>query len=208
MLKKLAQHAAVVTLYCTGIVIGVAAGIWIGAESPWPDLAALLGALAGAFITVMGAFWVSDHRADAERDRLRNILLDGVKRLRARAEQPAAKGGTEARQRAREVFSRWQYLAAFSPYRELGSFGHIQAMAEIDVCCRQLETYTHDPQSTPPAFTGSTETYITQMHRGYTGAILAQAVQAICDEVTRRCQEAEEALSKRGTVLAVSQREA
>ena len=194
MLRKLAQHAPVVTLYMVGTVVGLMAGIWIGSASPWPDLAALLGALAGAAITVMGAFWVADHRADAERDRLRRILGEGLRRLQYQAALPFDEitSPAAARARARAVLNRWQYLAAFSPYRELDAFEQIHAMAEVDACCRSLAPHLEEPRDQVNA--GGTNAIIAALavRRGAGSPIL---VQEACEEIVRRCDDALKALS-------------
>ncbi len=193
MLRKLAQHAPVVTLYMVGTVVGLMAGIWIGSASPWPDLAALLGALAGAAITVMGAFWVADHRADAERDRLRRILGEGLRRLQQQAALPFDEitSPSAARARARAVFNRWQYLAAFSPYRELDAFEQIHAMAEVDACCRSLAPHLEEPKD--QVHTG--EQVMLQVLAVRRGAGAPRHVREACEEIVRRCDDAMKALS-------------
>ncbi|KAF1728140.1 hypothetical protein CSC76_06645 [Pseudoxanthomonas mexicana] len=199
MLRKLAQHAPVVTLFMAGTIAGFMAGMAIGAQAPsagpaGSDIAALLGALAGAAITVMGAVWVADHRADKERDRLRLILVEGLRRLQHQAALPFEQVTTSAagRLRARAVFNRWQYLAAFSPYRELDAFDQIHAMAEVDACCRSLAAHLDEPRD--------------QVNGGGTSAIVAalavrrgagspSVVQEACEEIVRRCDDALKALS-------------
>lgn len=198
MLRKLAQHAPVVTLFMAGTIMGFMAGMAVGAQAPsagpvGSDISALLGALAGAAITVMGAVWVADHRADKERERLRWILVEGLWRLQHQAALPFDEitSPAAARARARAVFNRWQYLAAFSPYRELDAFEQIHAMAEVDACCRSLAPHLDEPQD--------------QIRTGADGIVAALAVRKAagsprlvreaCEEIVRRCDEALKVLS-------------
>ena len=198
MLRKLAQHAPVVTLFMAGTIAGFMAGMAIGAQAPsagpaGSDIAALLGALAGAAITVMGAFWVADHRADAERDRLRRILGEGLRRLQHQAALPFDEitSPSAARARARAVFNRWQYLAAFSPYRELDAFEQIHAMAEVDACCRSLAPHLEEPKD--QVHTG--EQVMLQVLAVRRGAGAPRHVREACEEIVRRCDDAMKALS-------------
>lgn len=199
MFGVIARHAAFVTLYCIGMVLGLLAGVWLASQSFSGEVAGLLGAFFGAVITVAGAFWLMEHKANADRESLRRILIDGVQKLLAQAEKATAEATTSpdrSRAMASAIVNRWQFLFAFSPYRQLEHFSHIQVMAEIDACCRQFAPFLeskHERLATLSKENGLSLSYpvnITGRNRE-----MVVGVKEISEELARRCEDAMKVLT-------------
>lgn len=188
MLSKIAKHAGVVAMHCIGITVGLVVGICLAQASFASEAAELLGAFLGATIAVLGAFWVSAHRGQIERESLHRILIDGVQKLldQAKLNSVRAESSSEAHAQARVVFNRWQHVAAFSPYRDLDDFGVISLMADVDACCRNLSYYLDAPESTISLGDGPT----TFTHAIRRQSSVMRSVAESCEEIARRCESA------------------
>ena len=191
MLRSIGRHSAAVTLYAIAIVTGLIAGVWLSSGAYSSNFAALIGTLFGAGITVLGAVWVSEHRAEVERAKLQAILFQGVTQLRRQASIGSQEALTprSARELARAVVNRWTFLSSFSPYRELGDVTKIRALAELDACCRALALHTVEPKDNV-AIGGQVSWLLAVRRQG--GGV--REVVKECEEVVARCIEAERVL--------------
>lgn len=203
MFGVIARHAASITLQCICIVFGLLAGIWLASQTFTEAVAGLLGAFFGAVITVAGAFWLMEHKANTERESLRRILLNGVQKLLDQANKATAEATTSAdgaRAIGLAIFNRWQFLAAFSPYRQLEHFGHIQVMAEIDACCRQFVPLLESKHEKSVTISREVGPSISQpMNMAGRNREMVAGVKTVSEEVARRCEEALKVLGGKGS---------
>lgn len=156
------DNPMVLLALCVGFLAGL---LFLMPLIPYrlPDSTAnIVGAAVGAAIAVLGAVLASDYRDRAQRRQLISILIVGIKELYAEAsafdDKLHSSGGIDITTGVLPVLSRWHHIAAFSPYRELGDFRLVNAMAEIDVICRQLIPLSEpgpEIQNSPGLFGGA-----------------------------------------------------
>lgn len=130
-------------------------------------------------------------KEDEERRNLKAIIGGSVQALGNNAERlvVALDDDSELSDRKlksllREVEHRFLHLQTFSPYDRLGSFGLVQAVADVEVCCRMLLVFLEDAPS--PAATGNSYLFTRFLPKERT----AKNVTPIADDLVRRCENA------------------
>lgn len=150
-----------------------------------PDSTAnIVGAAAGAAIAVLGAIVATDYRERAQRRELVTILIAGLRELWSAADEfddrLHSSSGVDISTGVLPIISRWEHLAAFSPYRELGDFRLVTAMAEVDAICRQIVPLAEPPPSNPnpSGFLGAA-VYLRSNRQGRASS-LVQELKQVC----------------------------
>lgn len=151
--------------------------------------------LSGAALLTTAFLWQLDKehqrsREEIEQRNLQQIIVGCVKellrvtnRLLVRCDpESTAPRDREVKALLQDIEHRFLHLHTFSPYDRLGAFDRVQAVANVEVCCRSLLVFLEDG---PPPISprGALAGYlVTHRHR--------DAVQPFAEELAARCERA------------------